>query len=233
MKLYKSLADRTQSSQDTAARLSLCSTDAAALCGYQCANRFQPGCLTSDESVRLHSCEKGTRCSGLDSSKWVQITPVVSRVGDGTVIPELGAGGLEQTHELEVGDTAIVDRLVQLCSSRLGNEDVVGKIAVWLSGVIAHGKTSIPLHGLGLVSDAMEMPLQAVVELLRRSVCSMAELTIERVDGLRAPVPDVAGEVDPYGKELPKRLVRRPPVLLTPWFTWNADISIFTTFVVL
>lgn len=60
--------------------------------------------LTLDQSVRLHSCEKGTICSGL-SARTVWIKPIITRVR-GTDVLELGAGGgagdLKQYPELDL-----------------------------------------------------------------------------------------------------------------------------------
>lgn len=66
--------------------------EAAALVGHHFGNDFHSGCLTSDQSVRLHSCEAGTGCSGLNSTDIVWITPILARTSHGLDIPEVGAG---------------------------------------------------------------------------------------------------------------------------------------------
>jgi hypothetical protein len=40
--------------------------EAPALCGFRNGNRMQPGCLTSQPDVRIHSCERGMGCPVLD-----------------------------------------------------------------------------------------------------------------------------------------------------------------------
>lgn len=43
--------------------------EAPALCGFRNGNRMQPGCLTSQPDVRIHSCERGTGCPVIDHDK--------------------------------------------------------------------------------------------------------------------------------------------------------------------
>ena len=43
--------------------------EAPALCGFMNGNRVQPGCLTSEANVRIHSCERGTGCSVIGHDK--------------------------------------------------------------------------------------------------------------------------------------------------------------------
>ena len=63
-----------------------------AFLGFSYGHHSQPGCLTFDEGVRLHSCEHGTGCSALSRASTVFITPIISRSQDGKAIRELGAG---------------------------------------------------------------------------------------------------------------------------------------------
>jgi len=69
------------------------SPEAAGLMGFMCGNTFHPGCLTLDENVRLHSCEKGNYCQKVLGSPVVRIQPVVTRLPDGQEIAEAGVGG--------------------------------------------------------------------------------------------------------------------------------------------
>lgn len=83
------------------------SPEAPALTGFTCGNRFQSGLLTSDETVRLHSCEKGTRCSAMVEGHVVFITPIVAHLSATSDMAEVGIGGgagdLEQKEELILG----------------------------------------------------------------------------------------------------------------------------------
>lgn len=80
------------------------SPEAPALTGFTCGNKFQPGLLTNDENVRLHSCEKGTRCSTMAKGDVIFITPIVAHISAASDMAEVGIGGgagdLEQQEEL-------------------------------------------------------------------------------------------------------------------------------------
>lgn len=80
------------------------SPEAPALTGFTCGNRFQPGLLTNDVNVRLHSCEKGTRCATMAKGNAVFITPVVAHLSRTSDMAEVGIGGglddLEQKDEV-------------------------------------------------------------------------------------------------------------------------------------
>lgn len=87
------------------------------LTGYICGNTPQVGCLTSDQGVRLHSCEKGMRCSTIND-KTVWIRPIVTRTESGVEIAEIGIGGgggdLAQRPELELDNGCVIDQLLAL-----------------------------------------------------------------------------------------------------------------------
>jgi hypothetical protein len=97
--------------------------EAPALCGFKNGNHIQPGCLTSEENARIHSCERGMGCQIMDSdtdARIVHIIPIITRV-NGAEIAEAGAGGgqgdLDQKEELEAGGLPDVDRLMKLCAA--------------------------------------------------------------------------------------------------------------------
>lgn len=68
------------------------SREAAALMGFMCGNTYHGGCLTTDETVRLHSCEKGNYCQTVLDSPVVWIRPIIARV-NGHELAEIGVGG--------------------------------------------------------------------------------------------------------------------------------------------
>ena len=80
--------------------------EAPALAGFTCGNTPHPGCLTNDESVRLHSCEKGNFCATIQTSPVVWIRPIIAHLPNGSDISEMGVGGggadLEQEAELDI-----------------------------------------------------------------------------------------------------------------------------------
>lgn len=92
--------------------------EAAALSGFKCGNARQPGCLTDDHEVRLHSCEKGLQCAAINQ-KTVFIQPIIARTKFGAEIVECGVGGggddLNQQPELELNDNNVVEKVVNLC----------------------------------------------------------------------------------------------------------------------
>lgn len=98
-KMYQSL--RVQVADDHDLHLS---PEAAALTGFSCGNAYQEGILTRDENVRLHSCEKGTRCATMKNGGIVFITPIVAHLPRDKDMEEVGIGGgagdLEQKDEL-------------------------------------------------------------------------------------------------------------------------------------
>jgi DNA cross-link repair 1C protein len=87
------------------------------LAGYTCGNTPQAGCLTIENNVRIHSCEKHTQCSAIDDGI-VWIKPIVTRLKGGAEIAEIGIGGgagdLTQRPELELDSDFILQRLSKL-----------------------------------------------------------------------------------------------------------------------
>ena len=71
MHLYNSL--------NAASRYDGSAHDGAALCGFQCGNQHQPGRFTSDPKVRIHSCDPGISCAGLEAADDQTIKPIIAR----------------------------------------------------------------------------------------------------------------------------------------------------------
>ncbi|EXJ95735.1 hypothetical protein A1O1_00859 [Capronia coronata CBS 617.96] len=96
--------------------------ESASLTGFMVGNHKRPGCLTAESNVRVHSCEPGSKChSSIKNSKNVKwITPIISRLKDGTEVRELGAGGgggdLYQTSDLKLDDLASIQQLAAVCA---------------------------------------------------------------------------------------------------------------------
>ncbi|KAL8709652.1 MAG: hypothetical protein Q9220_005592 [cf. Caloplaca sp. 1 TL-2023] len=117
---------RLYTSMNSSSVPNLASTEGAALCGFLFGNHIQAGCLTNNASVRLHSCERGSKCNTLEQSRSVVwITPLVNRSEDGD-FPEIGAGGgggdLSRTHELDLTDSHAVKELMKLCENQIGDD---------------------------------------------------------------------------------------------------------------
>jgi DNA cross-link repair 1C protein len=103
MRVYRSLlaknsGDRYESQYHIAA-------EAPGLVGFLCGNTPHAGCLTLDENVRLHSCEKGNYCSKIQKGSVVWIQPIITHLADGQDVAEIGVGGggddLEREAELD------------------------------------------------------------------------------------------------------------------------------------
>jgi len=94
------------------------SPEAPALVGFMCGNTYHAGCLTLDENVRLHSCEKGNYCQTIQNAPVVRIQPVITRLPNGESIAELGVGGggddLERDAELDYLLPTEIDSLLKM-----------------------------------------------------------------------------------------------------------------------
>ena len=141
-----------------------------ALCGFKCGNRRQSGCLTEKQDVRLHSCKRGTSCSGLDRDDVVYITPIISRSALGAVVAEVGAGGgatdLIQSQELQLESTQDLSLLIEMCSDMMGDRVTKTKIQEFVSDMIKSGGKFLPLDTLNLDHTRDSIPLVEVIQLL-------------------------------------------------------------------
>lgn len=103
MRMFSSLV--IKHSDDKFAAHSHLTPEAPGLVGFMCGNTLHAGCLTLDESVRIHSCEKGNYCQTLQKSRVVWIRPIITRLPGGQDVVEAGVGGggedLEREAELD------------------------------------------------------------------------------------------------------------------------------------
>ena len=152
--------------------------DGAALSGFTCGNREQPGCLTADGSVRLHSCERGTVCQRLESSHVVWITPIITRGSGGQEFMEMGAGGgggdLEQVQEVEILDSSTALEFAKICSQKIADRLVREKVLALVSEAVTSGKYTLLLDGLDLQRALENMPLGdfvgLIIDMVQRSM---------------------------------------------------------------
>ncbi|KAI1750254.1 hypothetical protein F4782DRAFT_509804 [Xylaria castorea] len=93
MRVFESLVTKPKDNR-WAAQTHL-AKEAPALVGFTCGNSRRDGCLTRDENVRIHSCEKGMGCSVMESKPVVWIRPIVTHLKDGRDVMEVGIGGGE------------------------------------------------------------------------------------------------------------------------------------------
>ncbi|MCJ1394177.1 hypothetical protein MMC18_007055 [Xylographa bjoerkii] len=144
----------------------------SALCGFQCGNRHQTGCLTTDQSVRLHSCERGLECEHLKSSPTVFITPIITRSINGDVLPEVGAGrgggDLVQSHEIDLQDPVAAVELMKLCVENITDANARVKTMRFITEAMASGSISVLLEDLDSSNDLTDMPLKQLTLLLQK-----------------------------------------------------------------
>jgi hypothetical protein len=112
LRLYESLRGKRSKDDNLLPSGPFLAHEGPVLTGYTCGNTPQDGCLTSDPTVRLHSCAKGVPCSTInDNDNVVWIRPIVTRRKNGDEIPEVGVGGggedLLQRPQLELDSDAI------------------------------------------------------------------------------------------------------------------------------
>ncbi|KAI8625945.1 hypothetical protein F5Y19DRAFT_479027 [Xylariaceae sp. FL1651] len=117
MRVFESLVTRPKDSR-WAVQTHL-AKEAPALVGFTCGNNHHEGCLTLDENVRIHSCEKGVGCNAMETKPVVWIRPIVTHLKDGRDVLEVGIGGggedLAQATTLTLED---ILEILQLMSAR-------------------------------------------------------------------------------------------------------------------
>jgi hypothetical protein len=150
-----------------------------ALCGFRNGNHIQPGCLTPETNVRIHSCEPGMGCPVMDDdthANVVHIIPIVTRF-DGTEIAELGAGGgkgdLDQTGTLDTVDAAEVGKLMELCASKIDDAQLLSKVLGLLQDALSGGIGKIDLNA-NMQKESQDsdddFTLQTLVSILAQQV---------------------------------------------------------------
>ncbi|KAG8423367.1 hypothetical protein J3458_000268 [Metarhizium acridum] len=149
---------------------------AAVLTGHMCGNTQHLGCLTSDTSVRIHSCEKANMCSIAKDPSVVSIRPVVCRLPGGESMMEkgVGGGGTDFSREAELGCITHED-VYALLESLPAWEKVDGEtqkdIKALLASMSSSGRdlalnVSIEQFGQNLSAD-MSSLIQSLVNRLR------------------------------------------------------------------
>jgi hypothetical protein len=169
--------------------------EAPALCGFRNGNHIQPGCLTSREAVRIHSCERGMGCRVMDNdpqTKVVHIIPIITRA-NGAEIAELGAGGgkgdLDQKEELETGGVADVGKLMEMCASSIDDEQLLTKVLALLQHTLGQdGKLDLDMQLQRQDGDTQdELSLQSLVSVLSSHAVKRQEIEQPQNRTIRFP----------------------------------------------
>ncbi|CAI6339336.1 unnamed protein product [Periconia digitata] len=159
--------------------------EAPALCGFRNGNHMQPGCLTSNSDVRIHSCERGMGCAVMDQTnpQIVHIVPIVNRVGT-TDILEAGAGGghgdLNQAEELETGD---MEKMAELCSAHIKDPEILSKVLSLFQQALDDGTTTINLS-MNLQNESPESESELAFPQLATALSSR----VSNPDGSHPPL---------------------------------------------
>ncbi|KAK0742393.1 beta-lactamase-like protein [Apiosordaria backusii] len=159
--------------------------EAAALVGFMCGNTFHSGCLTLDQNVRLHSCEKGNYCptvqNSLASVVWIQ--PIVTRLPNGQDIAELGVGGggedLEREAELDYLLPEDIESLLEMVGDAEEVSDVMQEqLRHFLLNVVASGR-KVPLDlERSVFGDKNETKLSDGIQAITKKLRSQTIQTI-------------------------------------------------------
>lgn len=142
-----------------------------ALTGFRVGNSNQPGCLTANSDVKIHSCEPGMSCHAAVSKdrNVVWITPIISRSPDGTEIAELGAGGgkgdLYHCRELDVSNDAMFEALKMLVSKLTDSPNVARRLEDLLQSARNHQDQRLIFDSLGPEPDS-ELSLKEFFKLI-------------------------------------------------------------------
>lgn len=144
-------------------------SEAPVLCGFELGNETVTGCLSNNESSRIHSCEPGVSCSAARGTNTVYIVPIVNRTAGGAEIPEVGAGGgigdLYQTHELELPDEFALAELEKLCLKHVQDKEALSQIRNSLMDAFRSRKKALSLDTYG-VKEEGEISLKNLVTAL-------------------------------------------------------------------
>jgi len=139
------------------------------LSGFRLGNSFVPGCLTADESSRVHSCGPEFMCASVAAENAVFITPVVTRTQDGSKVPEVGAGGgvrdLYQSHELELSDKLAIGQLERLCREQIEDTRVLSRTKEVLASAFKSKDKTLLLDQYGVKGED-NISLKELVTLL-------------------------------------------------------------------
>ncbi|KAI1410417.1 Metallo-hydrolase/oxidoreductase [Hypoxylon sp. FL1857] len=191
MGVYKSLA--TKSTDKRFAAQTHLTKEAPYLAGFTCGNNQHEGCLTLDENVRIHSCEKGMGCTVTETKPIVWIQPIVAHLKDGRDMVEVGIGGggddLAQKTSLETED---ILALLEIISQ---NDRLVAEFGTEVRQILK--KALVTSRDIGLdieISDFTED--ESIMEILK----SLAK----KVNTIRNPVKKPE-EGNQFG-QLPNRI---------------------------
>lgn len=108
----------------------------------------------------------------MKSKESVFITPIVTRDRAGLDVPEVGVGGgkgdLYQLHELELPDLITVQKLEELLSEHIEDEDVLSQTKQSLKLAFTSKHRALSLDEFGLADDA-DVTLKDLASMLSKT----------------------------------------------------------------
>ncbi|KAI1371098.1 Metallo-hydrolase/oxidoreductase [Hypoxylon crocopeplum] len=192
MGVYKSLA--TKSSDSRFAAQTHLTKDAPYLVGFTCGNNQHEGCLTLDEDVRIHSCEKGTACTTIETKPIVWIKPIVAHLKNGRDMIEVGIGGggddLAQKPSLEAEDILALMEIIT------NNEQLLGELGHGIKDILR--KALVGSRDIGL-----DIEMSKFTE--EESIAEILKSLAKKVKAIRNPTKKL--EEGDSGDVLPNRIV--------------------------
>ncbi|KAI2464736.1 Metallo-hydrolase/oxidoreductase [Annulohypoxylon bovei var. microspora] len=173
MGVYKSLA--TKSIDNRFAAQTHLTKEAPYLVGFTCGNNQREGCLTLDEDVRIHSCEKGMGCAVMETKPIVWIKPIVAHLKDGRDMVEVGIGGggddLAQKPSLETEDI--------LALIEIENDQLLGEIGTEVKRILKKALAT---------SRDVEIDMEMSDFREKESITEILKSLVKKVNATRNPV---------------------------------------------
>lgn len=125
----------------------------------------------------------------MTSKKSVFITPIVTRAGDGSEVPELGAGGgkgdLSQSHELELPDETTIQKLEQLCLEQIQDFQLLSQAKTVLKDAYA-SNGRLQLNEYGSISES-DISLKDFISMISRTKTNFHRSAVETLGGDQLP----------------------------------------------
>ncbi|ESZ99041.1 hypothetical protein SBOR_0575 [Sclerotinia borealis F-4128] len=175
--LYRSLRH-----EGSDAREHFLAPEGPVLAGCVVGNGPREGCLTTDKSVRIHSCEKEMGCSVYDEEDVVLIRPIITRLPSRIEVAEVGIGGGWGDlviHELALGPDDIKELLETVFAET--DEPIVEDIRRMLLAELKTTTDAISLDSIPSGGDQISL-IDVGESLLRKLAQKSSEASDERRD---------------------------------------------------
>uniref|UniRef100_A0A8H7TSY9 Protein artemis n=1 Tax=Bionectria ochroleuca TaxID=29856 RepID=A0A8H7TSY9_BIOOC len=202
VRIYKSL--KANGPGKSSNNFSHLSPEAPALVGHMCGNSPHPGCLTSAENARVHSCEKGNMCSTAKAPSVVRIQPIIARMPTGVEMIEAGIGGggedLERENELDALSADDLRNLQEKIRTFLNLSEIdAEKMGDFLSKVALSGRS-------------LTLDLQATTEEQTSSptIGNVIQAIAKQLSPSTANVPNTGANMDQRAETSLPRVIRFP-----------------------